>query len=99
MRTPCSLRASDKDSSGFGGDFFSSLFNAASTAGPKNPWLLLVSGQAEMQKSEVPTGGAGQQLAALKQRDLKSAQYEIVGQGRPGTTATDDNDVLHIDKY
>jgi hypothetical protein len=51
---------------------------------------------AAMQQSVVPAGGAGQQLAAFKQRDLKSPQYQVVGQGRPGAATTDDNDVLHI---
>ena len=39
-----------------------------------------------------------QQLAAFKQRDLKSPQYQVVSQGGPGAPAADDNDVFHINK-
>jgi hypothetical protein len=48
-----------------------------------------------MQQSMVPAGGAGQQLAAFKQRDLKSPQYQVMSQGGPGAATADDNDVLH----
>jgi hypothetical protein len=49
-----------------------------------------------MQQSVVPAGGAGQQLAAFKQRDLKSPQYQVVSQGGPGASAANDNDMFHI---
>ena len=49
---------------------------------------------AAMQQSVVPAGGAGQQLTAFKQRDLKSPQYQVVSQGRRGAAAADDDDVF-----